>query len=95
MTPPEQYTASQLAALSDRALAAYATRLCDLGESLLTDWLTAGRAEDMPAEEVFTLACNGDAIAASRLRLLAASHALRSEVTRWHGPHASLRATTH
>ena len=95
MTPPEQYTASQLAALSDCDLAAYATRLCDLGETLLSDWLTAGRAKDMPVEEVFALACNGDALAASWLRLLAAPHALRSEVTRRHGPRASLRATRH
>lgn len=95
MTPPEQYTASQLAALSDRALAAYATRLCGLGESLLTDWLTADRAEDMPASEVFALACNGDNMAASWLRLLVASRDLREEVTRRHGPHASLRATRH
>lgn len=95
MTPPEQYTASQLADLSDHALAVHAAYLYDLSENLLVNWRAADRAEDMPASEVFALACNGDNMAASWLRLLVASRDLREEVTRRHGPHASLRATRH
>jgi hypothetical protein len=86
MTAPER-----LSALSNEALADFASRMTREAESLRADWLAAGRSEDVTNWDVFEMATRGDALAARWLRINAAAFDLRTEITRRYGPHASLR----
>lgn len=89
-------TPDRLSALSNEALADFASRMTREAESLRADWLAAGRSEDVTGWDVFEMATRGNALAARWLRIESAAFNLRNEITRRYGPHASPRpVTTH
>jgi hypothetical protein len=88
-------TPGRLFALSNEVLADFASRMTSEAESLLADWLAAGRSEDVSGWDVFEMATRGDALAARWLRIESAAFNLRNEITRRYGAHASLRPATH